>query len=296
MSADEPDLARLQRWMQAVIMHPDGVEAGVRGDEARREIPVDPGEVEDIITRSRALPALERLAVYGHAYHARLLECLADEFPVLQGLLGEEAFNTLAAGYLQRYPSRSYTLMHLGDRLPQFLEETCPQAEEGDLLPPGWTAFVIDLARLEWTFNQVFDGPGIEGGAVLDADALAGVPPERWPAARLVPVPCLRLLALRCPVDEYFRAVRAGEEPAPVLSGEVFLAVTRRDYVVRHSRLEKPEYHLLESLVAGRRVGEAIAEVAGEPGIDPEGLAGALHRWFHDWAARGFFLRVELPG
>ena len=36
--AAAPDLATLERWMQAVVMHPQGAEAGVRSRPARRLI------------------------------------------------------------------------------------------------------------------------------------------------------------------------------------------------------------------------------------------------------------------
>jgi hypothetical protein len=57
--------------------------------------------------------------------------------------------------------------------------------------------FLIDLATLELTFNEVFDGPGVEGESLLDGDRLLTITPERLLEARLVGVPCLRLLALR---------------------------------------------------------------------------------------------------
>ena len=59
------DLGRTQRWMQAVLMHPTGVAEGIASAEARRHIDVGPDEAETVVTRSRALTALERLGIYG---------------------------------------------------------------------------------------------------------------------------------------------------------------------------------------------------------------------------------------
>src|SRR5713226_137689 len=108
------DLGQIQRWMQATIMHPVGVAEGMASTEARRHIDVGPDAAETIVNRSQALSALERLAIYGYAYYARLLECLREEFPVLKHALDEEVFDAFAVGYLQQYPSRSYTLFQLG--------------------------------------------------------------------------------------------------------------------------------------------------------------------------------------
>src|SRR5271166_2850692 len=189
----KPDLARIQRWMQTAIAHPVGVAAGVDCPEARQHINVGPRGVEMVLTRSRALTALERLSVYASAYYARLLDCMREEFPVLKHALGEEVFDAFAFGYLQSYPSRTYTLMELGTDFPRYLRETRPSADsEG--LSADWADFLIDLATLELTFNQVFDGPGVEDMGLLDPEQIMAVPENSLAEARLVPVDCLRLL------------------------------------------------------------------------------------------------------
>jgi hypothetical protein len=38
---DPTELARIQQWMQSVIMHPDGVEAGIESPATRTLIDVD---------------------------------------------------------------------------------------------------------------------------------------------------------------------------------------------------------------------------------------------------------------
>ncbi|MGD9854491.1 MAG: hypothetical protein AB7U20_06015 [Planctomycetaceae bacterium] len=79
MSKPEFRLDQIQRWMQEVLMHPDGVVAGIASDRARARIDIAAGDVERVISRSAALDSVQRLAVYGNAYSARLIECLAAE-------------------------------------------------------------------------------------------------------------------------------------------------------------------------------------------------------------------------
>ncbi len=129
------NLDAIQRWMQTVIMNPHGVHAGVDSDDARHLIDVATDQVEAVVTRSHNLTALERLDIYHRAYFARLIECLRDEFPVILHALGDETFDAFALGYLQKYPSRSYTLNQLGTRFPQYLAETRPE-QDGD--EPSW--------------------------------------------------------------------------------------------------------------------------------------------------------------
>ncbi|HEY1860768.1 MAG TPA: hypothetical protein VGG61_10460, partial [Gemmataceae bacterium] len=194
-----------------------------------------------------------------------------------------------AFGYLQKYPSRSYTLAKLGSEFPRYLAETCPEDERG-----AWPEFLIDLATLELNFNEVFDGPGIEGDSLLDVGQLLAIPASKWPAARLIPVVCLRLLALRSPVQRYFSAVRRQEEPTPPEPAETFLAITRRDYVVRHYELAKSSYEIMQDLVAGQTIGEAVARAAKRCSSDVDQLERGLQEWFRDWTANGFFQAVTV--
>ena len=124
MSTPSHDLEELQRWMQAVITHPDGVRAGIASEESRSVIDVGEANVTDLVTRSRDCTAAERLEVYGNAYFGRLLECMRDQFPALVFALEEDLFDQFAVGYLQRYPSQSYTLANLADHFFEYLDES----------------------------------------------------------------------------------------------------------------------------------------------------------------------------
>ncbi|HEX4145532.1 MAG TPA: DNA-binding domain-containing protein [Pirellulales bacterium] len=306
----EYDLEQIQRWMQAVIVHPLGVEQGIASDDARQHVDIDPAAIEQIVTRSKALSAVERLGIYGYAYYARLLECLKEEFPAVLHAVGEDAFNAFALGYLQKYPSRSYTLFELGAKFPRYLDETRPTADiddaaadseataedaaETDRAAEQWIQFVIDLATFERTVGEVFDGPGPEDGLLLTAERLSAIDSQQLLTARLVGVECLRLLALRFPVGEFYKAARRKEEVALPDPAETFLAVTRVNYVVCHHPLSQPAYELLAALLAGHCLADAIERAANSTAGAEQELAANLQTWFTDWAARGYFRAIEL--
>lgn len=276
--------------MQAVVTHPDGVAAGIESDAAREYFDVSVDSIETIVTRSQALSSVERLGVYANAYYARLLECLREEFPTLVHALDEETFNGFAFAYFQDHPSQSYTLGDLGRDFPQHLVDTRPERDRPDA---DWADFVIDLAIVERTFSEVFDGPGVENVPTLDSEQLLAIPPERWPHCRLVPVPCLRLLPLRFPVHQYISSVRR-QQPAEIPPPQpTWLVVTRREFMVRRFAVSSAAYLLLSSFVEGATVLEAIEKVADDPEVDPEQLVSQLREWFQEWAAAGLFLSVE---
>ncbi len=273
-------------------MHPDGVDAGLASDAARQHLDVAPADVEQVISRSQAQTSVERLSIYANAYYARLLECLGEEFPVLRQTLGEETFNGFAFDYLQRYPSQSYTLNKLGENFARYLTETRPTEADGDDVPANWPEFLIDLATLEWTFSQVFDGPGVEHEPLLTSEQLQAIDAEQWPAARLEVVPCLKLLAMQFPVNAYYTAIRGGESPSIPKPKASWVAITRREFIVRRHELNARQFELLSALAAGETVGAAIERAASIPGTNIEQFAVELGDWFREWAAGDFFRRV----
>jgi hypothetical protein len=286
-----PDLDQIQRWMQAVIMHPRGVSAGLDSTDARGHLDVDAAAVESVVSRSRSLDSVGRLEVYANAYYARLLECLREEFPALTAAVGVEAFDDLAFGYLQAFPSSSYTLNHLAERFPQYLAETRPERDAGNS-QSDWADLLVDLAMLEVQFSQVFDGPGIEKTPLLTAESLQAIAPEGWPEARLIPAPCLRVVEFRFPLDAYYTALRRNESPPLPVPEPSWMAITRRDYVVRRHVVSRPQAVLLQAILRGQPIGKAI-EQAAEFAEDLEALAGQLRKWFQTWTGAGFFVRVE---
>lgn len=275
-------LAEQQNWFQAAVTHPDGVGAGATSP------------IEDVVTASRRLDATSRLSVYANAYFARLVECLEEVFPLVRRSVGEEAFSGFAFGYLQACPSHSYTLAELGRRFPAYLEETRPP-REGET--PDWVDLLVDLARLEWAIYEVFDGPGIEREPGVREGDLVNLTPEAWVHARLEPSPALRTLVLRFPLHDYFTRLKVAapdEAVTPPDAGASWMALSRRDYVVRRHPLTRAQFEVLSRLQAGGTVEEAVmagAAVAG--GVS--GFAADLGGWFRDWAA-GRFFRSLIPG
>ena len=292
MSEDFYTLDELQRWMQAVITNPAGVAAGIESRAACDQIDLAPERADCVIAPSRALSAMERLEIYNRAYFARLLECLREQYSVLAAALGADLFDRFALNYLCAHPPQSYTLDELGARFPDFLAETRPPRDGNGPATPDWPEFMIDLARLERTVNDVFNGPGAEGKELLSAQSLRAISPDCWPETRLECVKCLRLLQLDYPASEYFTAIHNGERPPVPQPCPSYLAITRRDYRVRRIPLERPAYTLLDALAQREPIGQAIARAAAESRLPDDQLAAQIGGWFQTWSSEGFFLGI----
>jgi hypothetical protein len=276
MSHERPELPRLQRWMQEVVVHPGTVEEAIESDQATREVSSD--LLEEVVLPSHSMTSVERIGVYHGMYLMRMEEALETDYPVIRYHLGDHQFSHLVREYVQRHPSTSYTLNRLGDHLPQFFldESDWPQA-----------AFLHDLARLELAMTEVFDE--LES-LVLGIEELEAVPPEAWETARLRPIAALRLLSFKHAVVPNLIAFH-GDRPSPSPRRRAsWVAIYRRDYSVLRLELSRAEYDLLRALVKGAPLGEALATAAESK--SPRQQA-KVFRWFRTWISEGLFTAIE---
>ena len=277
MLPEQPQLERLQRWMQEVVVHPGSIDQAVTSPGAEREIPSR--QLGEVILPSHSLTASERVGVYQGMYLMRMEEALATDYPVIKHFLGDEDFDELIQDYVGRYPSESYTLNRLGDHLPQFLADR-----------PDWSrdGFLADLARLELAMTEVFDE---EETPVLSGEDLESVPAETWEEACLRPIAALRLLELDHAVVPHLTAFHR-QRPCPnPMKRPSWVAVYRRDYSVLRLELSAPEYALLSVLVDGTPLGEALADAVA--GKDSARKQARVYRWFRNWIREGLFSTID---
>ncbi|HVO09737.1 MAG TPA: DNA-binding domain-containing protein [Vicinamibacteria bacterium] len=270
-------LDRVQRWLQAVIVHPGCVADALASAEARVEVPTK--AIEEVVRPSWSLTAVERVEVYHGMYLLRMVEALESDFPAVRHFLGEEAFAELVRDYVERYPSRSYTLNRLGDHLPQFFAEEVDRPD---------AAFLHDLARAELAATEVFDE---EPSPVLEAEALRRVPQLALAQARLRPIDALRLLELRHTVVGHLEAAKHGRPAPRPRRRRSHLAVYRRDYTVLRREMTGDEYGMLSALVAGQPLGEAIGAAALR--LRAARREETVFRWFRSWVAEGLFSAID---
>lgn len=272
------DLGQLQAWMQdAVLGSLD------EGDASRPWA----GTAPRVVTRSARLGEGERLAVYQRGVRARLVDCLRSQHPGLRHALGDDLFDAFACDYLHHNPPSGRTLADLDDRWAEHLARTRPDADQPTGAREAWPDFLVDLARLERAFNVAFEGPGTEGGPVVDPGDLPGpADGNAWPGLTFQAAPCLAVMAARFPVGPYLVAVRRGDRPPLPPAQPSYLALCRRHYDVTITVLDAAQHALLGALVAGVAFGEAATRDA-QP----------ARQWARSWAGQGFFvLAVNTTG
>jgi hypothetical protein len=267
---EERSLKWQQEWFAAIVSTPESLPA-----------PVDAETALELVTPSATLSALERLEIYRAGYHARLIECLADDYPVLQHALGEEAFERLCRAYIARFPSRSPNLNQFGQHMAEFCRsEPLPE--------PG---FASDLAALEWAIVLSIHAPT---ASVLNMETLAQVPMADWPGVRLAPSPSLRILRFEQPVNAYLQAYRQSGQAVAGVARANTVAVYRTGRSVWRLELSPALVTLVESLADGATLADSLGKVEPFFVAMIEAEAGApVMGWFQTSVSSGLFAGVH---
>ena len=260
-------LRALQEWFARGVMH-----AGPVTDA------VDAADVSARVTDGPRLPAMGRLAIYHHAYRARLVECLADDFPTVRHALGPSEFEAVAAAYIAKHPSSSPSLTRFGALFPAFVGAS--------------SRFLADLAALEWALVEVVHAKLPVAFSLAD---LSQIPVERWAGARFSPSASVRLLAFEFPVNAYFQAVHDGGTPAIPDAAKTATVVHREASVLYRLDLSAPAATLLRDLLDGARLGDALGRLeAGTAEEARADLSSQVMAWFRGWVEGGFFAAMHL--
>jgi hypothetical protein len=290
-------LAELQRQMAAAIMMPLTADEDMRAHapDGRRMTAVAAG----FIAPNSRLTPFERLEIYNRQYWYRVLDALAEDFPVLRAVVGSRAFEQLSIEYLTAHPSRSFSLRNLGSKLAEWLADHPKFAGRRQRL-------ALDVGRIEWAFIEAFDNAErtpltLDQIATLDGGSALGLQPH------------LRLLALDYAADDLVLAlhqqqkrgtteagVKHEEGPEPPVRlprlrhRPTWLAAHRFDNAVYYRRLEREEFLTLGAIRAGLPLGEALEAGFAESAKPEERRPALVRAWFAHWAELGWICAPEL--
>ncbi len=196
------------------------------------------------------LSPLEAVEVYRAGYPARMSEALGETFEACWRILGDEDFLEACKIYSRTVASASHNLSDYGASFPEFLlarfKEHAP--------------FIGDLARLEWSFKELFH-----------AAAHAGLTPANLSVAVkndsvLIFGSAVKLLSFTYKVHDLWKRDRNDDAP-----------LTRSDWEGRQQALlyksggtpvlsrllAAPEASAFKSLYEGRPLADALADAKG---------------------------------
>lgn len=149
-----------------------------------------------------------RFGVYRNNVIVSLTDALADSYPVVQALVGEEFFRAMAGEFVRRSPPRSPVLAWYGDGFADFVAGFAPVAG----LP-----YLSDVARLEWLRVEAWHAAD---AVPLPMDELATLlaKEDSLPDTRFTLHPALRVTGSPHPVASLW-AAHQDDDPAAILPG-----------------------------------------------------------------------------
>lgn len=280
MSHEAENLDRFERWMLEVVSHPEGIEAGISSDDAHSIWPT--GSVEEIAKPGPELSATDRLRIYSDMYYWRLIDSLAEDFPIVQFTLGQDRFFEVAKQYLHQCPSSSPNLGQLGARFPAFLKESKDPIEHQE--------FLADLAAVERATNECFDEKNTPS---LPAEDILNVAPDAWGDLRLDLIEAHRRLAVDFPVDAFIEARKEDRHMEVPSAQRSWLLIYRRDFSVWRTVISESQAVILDSLADGKTLLDAIEAAADLPEVDFESLVANVGKWFQVWTGIGLFSAIR---
>jgi len=237
--------------------------------------------IEKNIVGTEKVSVATRLGIYGHAYCARLIDALADNYPVLRTYLGQEWFEEMAQAYLVKYPSTYRSIRWFGEDLEKFLTNE----KEYQVQP-----YLAEIAAFEWKLSLVFDAADSE---TLRQEDLAKIAPEQWMDLRFRPHPSLHRIDLSWNVVPIWQALNE-ENPPPdpqKSATKVPYVLWRRDLINRFSSVPADEAWALDAILKGLDFGEICEGLCEWVAEEEAGLRMAS--LLKGWIQSGLLASVE---
>lgn len=215
----------------------------------------------------------DRIALYRRNMRATWRQALANAYPVVRALIGEECFSDAARAYGKTHPSISGNLNTFGGRFAEFIA--------------AWPvtrmlAYIGDIASLEWAIHRTHYAADARP---LQRERITALTPNQLLRSRFAVHPACAWLASAHPVCSIWIAHRESGKfdfpPEPE-----FALVTRRSWDVTVTRVTRGEFVALDALRAGADMDETIATaLRADSAFD---FGKAFVRWLNGNVLIGF--------
>jgi hypothetical protein len=252
--------------------------------DMQRHLLGEESAVAAAIVDAPPLAAEDRLAIYRNAYQVRLIDALHETYPILHGLLGDEAWVELGQAYVASHPSVLRSIRWYGRELPEYLAASAPYSE---------APILAEVALLEWTLAEVFDATD---SPVLARNALSAVEPSAWGSLALQFHPSLRRLAFRWNTAAVWKAMSQDETPPrPEIAPAPMPWLLWRQNLQNYFRsMNAVESTALDSALRGRNFAQLCEDLGAL--LPQEKIPAAAASLLGTWADSGIIVKVDSSG
>jgi len=127
-------------------------------------------------------PAPKRFSVYRNNVVVSLMEAMAETFPSIKTIIGQENFATITRAFIANHPPSSPVMQAYGEDFPKFLIDCAPLKNY---------PFLTDVAQVEISWINAYhaaDAQPLDGALLgeIEPDKLMGIRFDVHPATRLV--------------------------------------------------------------------------------------------------------------
>ncbi len=191
--------------------------------------------------------AEDRFSIYRNNVTLSLSTAIADTFPVVKRLIGDDCFKSAAIQFVRSHPPEQPSLLFYGEGFIDFLK-TYPGCSQLTYLP--------DVAQLEWSYIKAFHAEKVKP---LDLVNLQKLDPEKLGDISFTLKPSVQLIYSEWPIDTIWEENLKQDVAEINLSdySECYLLVYRNDMQVQIINLTTECFNLLSALKTGKSITNA---------------------------------------
>ncbi len=238
------------------------------------DLPVPAG-----IALTAGAPSQKRFGVYRNNVALSLIEAIADGYPVVKQLVGDEFFTAMARTYVAANAPQSPVLLDYGADFAEFI---------AGFEPASGLPFLADVARVEWAWQCAYHAADHPPATMTALEALT---PSKIEQACLNLHPSFNLVTSDWPAVSIWHLHQTSEDPAAEmqhLTPQAEAAIIVRPSYDVDVRLIPPA---MAGVVAALRDGAPLGRAAAVlPEADQTQLGQLLHLLFSSGAIAGVTL------
>ena len=201
---------------------------------------------EEIII-SDAIKSKQRLNIYRNNVNISLREALSAVYPVVNLLVGDEFFKSMAHNYIKLHPSMSGNLHDFGKHFSQFIKNFSPARK---------LIYLPDIAKLEWAYHSIFHAAN---SPTFDIEKLQQVSTTDYGELFFKLSPACTLIDSQYPILQIWKTNKAlidnpelePFEPISLDEGGDLILVLRKDLDIEFHQLSACEFSFLKALQQG---------------------------------------------
>lgn len=277
-------LQSTQEWFAKVITTPLQEDDSIRPYSPNGFLIAE--EAARYIAPSPTLDPHQRIQIYNQQYWWRLLNTLHTNFPLTVRLFGYQAFNeTIGIPYLTCYPPNHWSLILLGERLPQWIDKHYHELDR---------TLIQNAVDLDWAFTASFMAPQCPP---LDLNMLIKEDPNHLLTCTFYLQPHIHLFkwdydlfAFR---DKFLKEDVSYwvEHPFPALpKDKIYHFALYRTLTNIHAwiGISEAEHFLLQLFKNGSTIEEACDKIESQESALYDEVATHLEKWIQTWTRLGW--------